>query len=58
MIYTDEHGRPFERPEPPAADATIDVKIAYLRARAAYNDAIASCANKAFSSAFRRALRK
>jgi hypothetical protein len=58
MILTDASGRPFEKPEPPSADATIDEKIAYLRAHAAYNDAVSSAANRAFDKAFRKAVRK
>lgn len=56
MILTDASGRPFEKPEPPAADATIDEKIAYLRAHAAYVDKIATAADQAFEAGLRRAL--
>jgi hypothetical protein len=58
MILTDASGRPLEKPEPPSVDAPIDEKIAYLRAHAAYNDAVSSAANRAFAKAFRKAVRK
>lgn len=58
IIHTDGRGVPFERPEKPAKDATIEEKIKYMDALYAYNDAIADCRNKAFDRAFRKALRK
>lgn len=57
IIVTDAQGRPFACPEAPAQTATIEDKIAYLRAVAARNDAIADYANVAFSSAFKKVLR-
>jgi len=51
-ILTDGTGRPFARPEKPAAGAAIAEKIAYLRAVHAYNDRVADCANAAFTKAF------
>jgi hypothetical protein len=56
-ILTNSHGVPFEKPEPPAPDADIEEKIAYLRARSTYNDAIANCANAAFTAGFSRVVR-
>lgn len=56
MILTNEKGRPFVKPEPPV-NATTEEFIAWLRAMAAYHDAIADCANRAFDDAFRKALR-
>jgi hypothetical protein len=53
MIHTDAKGKPFERPEPPPDGASIEDKIAYMRAKCAYNDAITDCANKAFAKGFR-----
>lgn len=58
MILVDAHGRPFAKPEPPALDAPIEAKIAWLRADAAYRDAVAACAGKAFAGAFNRSLRR
>ena len=57
MILTDASGRPFEKPEPPAPNAPIEEKIAWLRADAAYRDAVANAANTAFEKRFRKALR-
>lgn len=54
MILTDERGVPFTRPDPPSAGATIDEKIAHMRAVHAHNDRVADCANKAFARAFRQ----
>lgn len=53
MILTDANGRPFDKPDPPETNAPIEATIAYLRAMAAYNDAVADCANGAFAEAFR-----
>mgnify|MGYP001577782370 CR=1 FL=1 len=53
MILTDGNGRPFAPIDPPAPDAPIEEKIAYLRAVAARNDAIATTANRAFTRAFK-----
>lgn len=55
-IYTDAQGRPFDQPEPPARDASIEDKIAYLRARAAWSDAITDCANTAFDKQLKRSM--
>lgn len=54
MILTDRHGRPFERPEPPPADATLEEKIAHMRRLWAYNDSVSDHANKTFTDAFRK----
>lgn len=56
-IYTDENGSPFDRPEAPGPDATSEEIVAYLRADAAYRDAITNCANRNFSERFRKAVR-
>jgi hypothetical protein len=52
-ILTRGDGTPFERPEKPPADATIEDRIAYMRALAAYNDAVAAYANEAFARSFK-----
>lgn len=57
-ILTDAQGRPFERPTPPAADATSDQVVAYLRAHAAFNDAVTSCAGRAFTRRLARQVRR
>lgn len=57
MILTDDKGRPIPEIDPPAPDASIDEKIAYLHATAARNDRIASLANVAFGRRFHRAVR-
>ncbi len=46
-------GTPLSGPEKPAADADIEVKIAYMRAVAEYNDRVQSCGSEAFARAFR-----
>ena len=52
-IYTYADGRPVEgRPEKPEADAPIEVKIAYLRERAAYVDRAQDLINQGFVKAF------
>lgn len=51
-ILTDARGVPFERPEKPAPGAPIDQVIAYLRALAAYNDAVCDCGNRSFARTF------
>lgn len=57
-IHTDEHGRPFPRPErrefPPGIEGDID----YMRAVWVYKDRITSFADKAFAEAFSKAMRK
>jgi hypothetical protein len=58
VILTDAKGRPFEKPEPPLPDAPIEDKIAYLRAYAAWSDAVARCAGRAFARAFTKTRRK
>jgi hypothetical protein len=58
MILTDAHGRPLAEPEPLPPNATIDEKIAWIRARARWHDQIAATANEAFSKAFRKAIRR
>lgn len=57
-IFTDSNGRPIECPEAPAPGADIEARIAYMRAKCAYNDAIASRASAAFAAAFSKAVRK
>lgn len=57
MILTDKHGRPFAPIDAPESDATIDEKIAFLRAVAARNDAIATTAHAAFDRAFKKRIK-
>lgn len=52
-ILTDVNGRPIERPTL-REGATIEEKIAWLRADNAYRDKIASLANVAFTKQFNR----
>lgn len=54
MILTDGDGRPFEKPAPEDYPSAVE----YMRAYHAYQDAVADCANQAFDSALRAALRK
>lgn len=56
-ILTDEHGRPISRPEKPPEGASIDERMAYVRALHAYNDRATDVANRAFDATFRRAVR-
>lgn len=56
-ILTDENGVPFEKPEPPGPDASIEEKIAFIRATHEYNDRVADCANAAFADQFRESMR-
>lgn len=58
MILVDKHGRPFAPINAPKTDATIDEKIAYLRAVAARNDAVTTTANRAFAHAFTKGIRR
>jgi hypothetical protein len=58
VIHTDARGVPFERPERPGPDATIEELAAWLDRLHAYNDAIAAGANRAFDKAFSKALRR
>lgn len=52
-ILTDSRGVPFTPPTPPAPGASADEVVAFLRAFAAHNDAVSSCANRAFARSFR-----
>jgi hypothetical protein len=46
IVHTD-NGKPvFAMPEKPDATADIETKIAYMRAKHAYNDAVAAAANR------------
>jgi hypothetical protein len=56
MIITDALGRPFTKPARETFPAGIDGTIAWMRARATYADAIASCANKAFNEGFSKGM--
>ena len=58
QIFTDQHGRPFQRPESPGANSTADDQVAFIRAVAAYNDAVWSAGSRAFNAAFSKALRQ
>lgn len=52
-IYTDENGKPFERPiREPSEDLT-----SYIRRCHEFDDAVRSCANKAFDDQFRKSLK-
>lgn len=57
MIITDEHGRPFEKPTPPAKNCSVEDTIAYLRACARHADALAACGSNGFARAFRAAMK-
>lgn len=57
MILTDANGKPFEPPEAPDIYASVEEKVAYLRAYAAYKDAIANAANRAFANQFNKSLK-
>lgn len=55
MIYTDEQGRPLPgKPDPLPEDATVEEKIAWMRATWAYKDRATDLANKTFADTFRR----
>lgn len=51
-IFTRADGTPYQRPEKPEPDADIEVKIAYMRALAAYHDEISNDANREFAKIF------
>ena len=53
VILTDGKGRPIERPDPLLTGAAIEEKIAWLRARATYQDRIHDVANRAFVQGFK-----
>lgn len=55
-IETNDNGKPYELPAKPAANATIEEKIAYLEACYAVHDRRTNDANQAFAVAFRRSL--
>jgi len=56
-ILTYEDGRPIEgAPEPLPPGASIEGRIAWMRARAAYADRVTDVANRAFDARFRVAL--
>jgi hypothetical protein len=54
MILTNEKGRPFVKPARASFPEGIEGAIAWMRAGSAYADAVAACANDAFSSEFQR----
>ena len=54
MIYTDEKGRPIPKPEPEDYPTTVE----FLRARAAWSDRLSDIANRAFSEAFSKGMKK
>jgi hypothetical protein len=58
VILVDERGVPFDRPEPPAPDADIETKIAYIRAVHAYNEKVTASANASFDKALRNSLKE
>lgn len=55
-ILTDDKGRPFERPEHPEPNASIEDKIAYLNACYLYRNTITNVATTAFAEAFNKSL--
>ena len=55
-ILTNDKGVPFDRPEPPAQNATIEEKLAYIRKVHAFNDAVTDSANRAFDLKLRTTL--
>jgi len=52
-ILTDAKGRPVERPERPARDASLADRLAFIRAMNAYHDRVHDLANRAFAKAFK-----
>jgi hypothetical protein len=54
MIYTNDKGVPFAKPEPSEFATTVE----YLRAYSAYKDAISDCANRAFDEGLRNGFRR
>lgn len=58
VIRTDAKGRPFDKPDKPAKDASVDERSAYDRAMARYWDQVHDCQLKAFSDQFRKALKR
>lgn len=57
-ICVDSDGRPLEKPEPLAADATTQQWIEHMRAMNEWRDKITDRANRAFDLEFRKALRR
>jgi hypothetical protein len=57
-VLTDAAGRPIAPPERPRPGASIEERIAYIRAFHAYRDTVAGCASEAFAVAFRREVGK
>lgn len=57
-IYTDEEGRPIERPKSPPAEADIEARIAYMREAWAYHDRVHAVAVRNFNEAFSKAMRR
>ena len=57
-IYTDAKGRPIPCPEAPPKDASTKDFIAYLRAKAEYQDRVTDIANRAFTEGFSKGLRR
>ena len=58
MILLDGKGRLIARPLPPQERASIEDKIAFLRARAEWSDRISDVANRAFDRQFRKAIKQ
>lgn len=58
-IYTDEDGRPFQRPErPEGLEFGSPAWVAYWREVYAYKDRVQCARNRSFDREFRRALRQ
>ena len=57
-IYVGADGRPLEKPEPLAEDATVQQWIEHMRAMNEWRDQITDRANRAFDIEFRKALRR
>lgn len=57
LILVDESGRPIPKPAPPPEVATIEERIAYMRAMNYYRDRVTDIANRAFADAFRKGIR-
>lgn len=55
--YTDDTGTVHTRPAPPAIDAPIEARIAWLRADAEYTDRLFTVANRAFARSWIRSIR-
>lgn len=55
-IFLDEDGNEIERPRAPSEGASIEDKIAHMRAVWAYNDRVRDIGSRAFADQFRKSL--